>query len=595
MALSRTLRRRHPIVTGAAALATAALGAGVAFAAAGDQDPGFNAGAPRLLEFSGDGFDQATRAVVAPDGTIVVAGCGCSPEQRAVGVARLTPDGDLAGGFGTGGTTVSDIAGLDAEPTALALDGGGNVLVGTRAQQTIFEQLEPGPGDGARPGDFTVLRYTAGGVLDREARVDLPGYDAHLVGLVPLPGGGLLAAGDVTEDDGHGAVALARLDAAGALDPTFDGDGTLIDGPVVPAGFEAIGAGHQAGGPAGSVVLAGVTQEDERRVVVLRYLADGTLDGDYGEDGLGSAPFPFGADRGAFALGADGAAYAGGGDDGFVVRRFDASGTPDGAWGTGGEARASFGGTAARVTAIGVQPDGKVVATGAAGNRVALARFTVTGALDPSFGTGGTVVLPLAEGSSGMAPLALAMQADGKAVVAGATGLRFTETSTVTAARVRAVRGPTSGFVTRVDAGAQAPTPTTTTPATDTPAQTTTTTAPAETATTTTPGAPAAAPVAATGALALPSARSCVSRRSFRIRLRVPRGAKATSATVKVNGRKVSVLRGARLKAPVDLRGLPKGRFTVSIAVKLADGTTLKGQRRYRTCAPKRAGGVPKV
>jgi uncharacterized delta-60 repeat protein len=600
MAPSRTVRRRRPLVTGAAALATVALGAGVAYAAAGEQDPGFHAGSARLIPFTGDGPDRATRVVVAPDGSLVVAGCGCNPEHRSIGLARLTPAGDLVSGFGTGGTVVTDVEGLAAEPTALALGEGGSILVGTRAEQTIFEQLARAPraralsygvGGAENDGDFTVLRYSGGGVLDGQARVELPGYDAHLVGLVPLPGGGLLAAGDTTRDDGLGAVAIARLDASGALDPGFDGDGTLVDGPVVPAGFQAIGAAHQAGGPAGSIVLAGVTQEEERRVVVLRYLADGALDAGYGTKGVGSAPFPVTADRGAFALGADGAAYVGGGDEGFVVRRFDPTGTPDGAWGAGGEARAGFGGAAARVAAIGVQPDGKIVATGYADDHVALARFTVGGQLDPSFGSGGTVVLPLAEGAGAMTPHGLAMQDDGKPVVAGAAGFPFTETPTVAGLRARQLPGSTQGFVTRIDAGPASPAPTGTTETTPPPNTTTDTT----TTATTPPAAAPAAAVSAAGSLPLPSARSCVSRRSFKIRLRVPRGGKAISAAVKVNGKKVSVLRGARLKAPVDLRGLPKGRFTVSIAVKLADGTTLKGQRRYRTCAAKHAGGVPKV
>ena len=56
-----------------------------------------------------------------------------------------------------------------------------------------------------------------------------------------------------------------------------------------------------------------------------------------------------------------------------------------------------------------------------------------------------------------------------------------------------------------------------------------------------------------------------------------------------VNGRKVGVRKSAgRWRAQVDLRGLPKGRFVVAIEIKTADGRTLKGQRAYQTCAPKK-------
>ncbi len=87
----------------------------------------------------------------------------------------------------------------------------------------------------------------------------------------------------------------------------------------------------------------------------------------------------------------------------------------------------------------------------------------------------------------------------------------------------------------------------------------------------------------------LPSAKRCVSRRSFRIRLRQPKGVTVTSATVKVNGKTAATRKGTRVTAPIDLRGLPKGAVTVSITAKLGDGRTLRGSRKYRTCAPKRS------
>jgi hypothetical protein len=113
---------------------------------------------------------------------------------------------------------------------------------------------------------------------------------------------------------------------------------------------------------------------------------------------------------------------------------------------------------------------------------------------------------------------------------------------------------------------------------------------------------PPAAPVAAASkappvdaVVTFPPTRSCASRRSFAIRLRVPKGSNVTQATVRVNGKSVAVRSGTRLRSTVDLRKLPKGRFTVSIELKLADGHVVKGQRKYRTCAPKARGGRPKV
>lgn len=86
----------------------------------------------------------------------------------------------------------------------------------------------------------------------------------------------------------------------------------------------------------------------------------------------------------------------------------------------------------------------------------------------------------------------------------------------------------------------------------------------------------------------LPALKSCASRRSFRIRLRAIKGVSVASATVLVNGRRVKVVRGRALTAPVNLRGLPKGRFSVNIRIVTAAGRKLTARRAYRTCVPRR-------
>ncbi|HEX8105592.1 MAG TPA: CocE/NonD family hydrolase C-terminal non-catalytic domain-containing protein, partial [Solirubrobacteraceae bacterium] len=96
-------------------------------------------------------------------------------------------------------------------------------------------------------------------------------------------------------------------------------------------------------------------------------------------------------------------------------------------------------------------------------------------------------------------------------------------------------------------------------------------------------GGPPAAPAAAK----LPSARSCRSKRRFRIRLRRLRHDRIRSARVTVNGKRVKVVRGKRrLRAPVDLRGLPKGTYRVMVTLRTARGRTLRSVRTYHTCVP---------
>jgi hypothetical protein len=100
------------------------------------------------------------------------------------------------------------------------------------------------------------------------------------------------------------------------------------------------------------------------------------------------------------------------------------------------------------------------------------------------------------------------------------------------------------------------------------------------------PTVPAALPTL-TSLVTFPDTKACVSRRKFSLRLRVPRGSQVVQATVKLSGRRVAVRKGSKLRSTIDLRGLAKGRFTVTVELKLADGRVVKGSRSYRTCGAK--------
>jgi hypothetical protein len=89
--------------------------------------------------------------------------------------------------------------------------------------------------------------------------------------------------------------------------------------------------------------------------------------------------------------------------------------------------------------------------------------------------------------------------------------------------------------------------------------------------------------------LGLPSTRRCASKRRFQIRLRAPRGHRLRSARVYVNGKRVRVFRRrGRLRAVVDLRGLPKGTFRVRVRAITTRGRRVTETRTYRTCIPGR-------
>jgi uncharacterized delta-60 repeat protein len=596
---------RHPVTIAASLLAVGALGTGVAFAAtAGDQDPAFNDGAPALLAFPGSSSSSVMQLVVAPDGSIFT-GAG-SYGGAPLTLAHLGASGTPVAGFGTDGLVSDDtISGLVSPPEALAVAADGDLLVGvnTLAPPPTLELSgtatkaavgEWGTGDEGVQGEFTVERYDASGTRVGESRVDIdPANDdsylqARIAAILPQADGTTLLLGSASVgagDERRTQFVRVLLGADGRPVAGFGEDGVAID---ADPGLDAVAVvgGHQAGGPEGSVVIGG---EDGENLVLRRYLADGSVDASYG------GTFPHeqlqGTSTTTAAFAPDGSLYFSiifGGQ----LLHFTASGRPD----TGYSATGADADDLSRVAfeRIAVQADGKLLLAGrdADTGQSVVTRLNADGTLDTTYGDGGTRRLPLPDGLTSMMPRALTVQPDGKALVGG-DGRDDSERGDTQpeepAPAVAVEPGGSVGFVARLGGDPEPPVTTTgTTTTTDTTTTTTTTTE-----TQTTPP-PAAKPVAAASTNPLPVAKSCVSRRSFKIRLRIPHGDVATSATVKVNGKQVKVVKGSRLRAAIDLRGLPKGKATISIVVKLAHGKKpLTGSRVYRTCMPKRGSSVP--
>lgn len=91
-------------------------------------------------------------------------------------------------------------------------------------------------------------------------------------------------------------------------------------------------------------------------------------------------------------------------------------------------------------------------------------------------------------------------------------------------------------------------------------------------------------------AVSLPNPRGCLSRRVFKIHLHSPRFDPIRLAVVSIRGRHVAVdRRGARFSATINLRGFPKGTFTVAVSLTTVLGHHLSGRRAFHTCARKPA------
>lgn len=106
-----------------------------------------------------------------------------------------------------------------------------------------------------------------------------------------------------------------------------------------------------------------------------------------------------------------------GGAGDFALARYEADGSLDPGFGTGGLVTTDFGGDDF-ARALVLQDDGKLVAAGGSfdGSDFALARYEADGSLDPTFGTGGLVTTDFGGDDEAFA---LVLQEDGRLVAAG--------------------------------------------------------------------------------------------------------------------------------------------------------------------------------
>lgn len=218
---------------------------------------------------------------------------------------------------------------------------------------------------------------------------------------------------------------LARATTARAGAGNFlDGGFGVAGRTVTTIGSTSTGANAMALQADGKIVIVGFAFDGvDDGFAVLRYLTDGTLDGSFGDGGSVRGPSgSITAVARAVAVQADQkivvVGYTANLNADAIVVRYLADGTPDGSFGDGGKVVVAVGNEANFLEAVVVQSDGNIVVGGSArdvgGNaKQLIARLASDGSFDPSFGSTGWVLL--ADGWTS----ALALRDDGKIVAAG--------------------------------------------------------------------------------------------------------------------------------------------------------------------------------
>jgi uncharacterized delta-60 repeat protein len=219
--------------------------------------------------------------------------------------------------------------------------------------------------------------------------------------------------------------------AGGALDPSFGRAGivlTDINGDFGHADALAVQAD-------GRIVAAGAVYADDNfDFAVVRYTRTGMLDTSFGRGGVVMSDFAARSNEEAEAIAVQrdgkilvvGTRRARDTEGDFALARYTRAGAPDVSFGRGGKVLTDIRGRSYdRAAAVAVQADGRIVVAGSssAGGRgeVAIVRYTSGGRLDPSFGRSGKVLSSFG-GKRDDGASDVALQQDGRIVAAGWSG-----------------------------------------------------------------------------------------------------------------------------------------------------------------------------
>lgn len=393
-------------VGAAAATLLLVLAAARATAASG-VDRTFAGGALALQLGAGDGVGLALG--LAADGGLHVAGRSRGDAGDDVLVVRVAPDGMRDATFGRDGVAVLDLGGGE-EAQAIVSRADGSVLLAGRTTRT--------------DADVVLVRIAADGSADAgfgnhgSVVMDLGGDDrAHAI--VEDHAGRILIAATSRTRSATALVLLRHL-ASGGLDPAFGSGGKV----VVPLGHATPGAVALAVVPDGSVVAAAAAGDG---ITVVRRDATGTPPPALGNDATRVQRLDAAADVGAALVQPDGRIVVAGrarAGEGIVVARLHADGTPDPTFGAGGRLALASTDGQFRVHGLALDPRGALVLAGSIrtlrGDDLLLVRVTAAGAADASFGRDGVLVVDA--GGASDEGRAVAVQPDGRIVVTGATG-----------------------------------------------------------------------------------------------------------------------------------------------------------------------------
>lgn len=383
-------------------------------AQSGSLDISFGTGGKVTTDF-GSGYDDGRSVAIQNDGKIVVAGTSHNGTNTDFSLVRYNSDGNLDNTFGSGGIVTTDFGSDYDYGSSVAIQSNGKIVVAGYSRNGTYY-------------DFGLVRYNNDGSLDNtfgtfgKLLTDIGGESDLAFSLAIQSDGKILVAGYC--DDGLSAdFALVRYNTDGSLDNSFDSDGKATTDFGSP-GDEGSSVVIQTDG---KIVVVGHTQISRYHFALVRYNNDGSLDNTFGSGGKVITDFGgygYGGDMGrSVAIQGDGkiivAGYSFNSDYCyFALARYNNNGILDNAFDFDGKVTTANG----MGNSLVLQSDGKIIV---AGESVVLGdwgliRYNTDGSLDNSFDSDGEVNTDF--GSTNEYAWSVAIQSDGKILLAGVTG-----------------------------------------------------------------------------------------------------------------------------------------------------------------------------
>jgi uncharacterized delta-60 repeat protein len=304
--------------------------------------------------------------------------------------------------------------------TALAIQTDGKIIaVGTSSNGTNY--------------DFAIARYNVNGSLDNNFGIN--GKVITAIGLqndfatsVAIQSDGKIVVAGMCFVSGNEKYGVVRYNVDGTLDTSFDLDGKII----TSIGSYLNRAYSIAIQSEGKIIVAGDSYSDslQYNITMARYNTNGSLDSTFDNDGISVITFgTTGAIGKSIVIKSDGKIVVAGqtaNDANFILIRCNINGSLDTSFGTQGGTIVDFGTTEDVPWSMAIQSDGKIVVAGGTGfgtpsfsPDMAIMRCNADGSIDTTFDLDGKVILDASLNSYSDQAKSLAIHANGKILVAG--------------------------------------------------------------------------------------------------------------------------------------------------------------------------------